>query len=43
MTEECLKYPYATYDCEIYYNACQKRWFVDECKKETGLKEHEDD
>jgi hypothetical protein len=44
MTEECLKCPYATYDCETYYNTCQKQWFVDGCKKdldETDCKEFE--
>lgn len=43
MTEECLKCPYATDDCETYYNACQKQWFVDECQKEMELEEYKDD
>lgn len=43
MTEECLKCPYVTYDCETYYSACQKQWFVDRCKKEAESGECEDD
>lgn len=43
MTEECLKCPYATDECETHYNACQKQWFVDECQKEMELEEYKDD
>lgn len=33
MPNECLKCKYATYDCETYFNTCQKQWFVDGCQK----------
>lgn len=42
MSEECLKCPYATYDCQSY-GACQKRWFLDRLDRDLEKNEVEED
>lgn len=42
MTEECLKCPYATYDCQSY-GACRKRWFLDRLDRDLEKNEAEED
>lgn len=42
MTEECLKCPYATYDCQSY-GAYRKRWFLDRLDRDLEKNEAEED